>query len=481
MKEKERDIRARLKNDFIHYAEKCLKIRTKEGAVRALKLNSAQRHVHDCLEEQTRKTGRVRALILKGRQQGCSTYVEARFYWKVTHQKGVRAFILTHLDDASRNIYQMARRFHENCPPAVRPHAGLSNSRELVFDRLDSGYQVGTAKSQGVGRSNTIQYFHGSEVAYWANAADHVSGILQAVPDMAGTEVILESTSAGADGLFYKLCQDALRGRSEYIFIFVPWFWQEEYRKTPPADFMLSAEEKEYKNLYALDDAQMNWRRTKIYELGNVWTFRREYPATADEAFHTDQPGALWTRDIIHKNRRHKDDRPPMKRIVVAVDPATTSNRGSDETGIVVAGLGDDGHGYVLGDYSGKYTPAEWASVTVSLYYKYQADRVIAEVNQGGDMVEHTLRTFDPGIAYKAVHASRGKIARAEPVAALDQRGMIHHAGFFSALEDQMCRFDPLDGGKSPDRVDARTWAFTELMLTAKPPPAPRIWGGRYI
>jgi hypothetical protein len=172
MKKRERDIREKLKTDFIHYAEKCLKIRTKAGAIWPLKLNAAQLHIHACLEKQLQEKGRVRALVLKGRQQGCSTYVEARFYWKVTHQKGVRAFILTHLDDASRNIYQIVKRFHENCPAAVKPHTGFSNSRELVFDRLDSGYQVGTAKSSGVGRSNTLQYFHGSEVAYRANGVE---------------------------------------------------------------------------------------------------------------------------------------------------------------------------------------------------------------------------------------------------------------------------------------------------------------------
>jgi phage terminase large subunit-like protein len=103
---------------------------------------------------------------------------------------------------------------------------------------------------------------------------------------------------------------------------------------------------------------------------------------------------------------------------------------------------------------------------------------VIAEVNQGGDMVEHTLRSLDDKISYKAVHASRGKISRAEPIAALDSHGRIHHAGIFSALEDQMCRFDPLSGGASPDRVDARVWAMTELMLNKPPAEGPRLWGG---
>jgi hypothetical protein len=478
MNKRDREIRQQLKADFQHYARKCLKIRTKQGAIVPLALNAAQKYIHECLEEQRKQTGKVRALILKGRQQGCSTYVEARFYWKVTHHKGVRAFILTHLEDATRNIYDIMRRFHEYCPPQVRPHVSHANRRELIFDKLDSGYNVGTARSQGVGRSSTLQYFHGSEVAYWANAEEHLSGVLQAVPDLADTEVILESTSAGAQGMFYTMCEEARHGRSDYRLIFVPWFWQPEYRKAPPRDFVLTTEEKDYQAKFALDDAQMCWRRARIYEIGNIWTFRREYPATAEEAFHTDRPGALWTRETIHRNRCAFDSVPELKRIVVAVDPAVTANLNSDETGIIVAGLGDDGHAYVLDDLSGKYTPSEWADAVIGAYYKYKADRVIAEVNQGGDMVEHALRSFDAKLSYKAVHASRGKIARAEPIAALDSRGHIHHAGIFGALEDQMCRFNPAAGGKSPDRVDARIWALTELLLNRVTTEGPKAWSG---
>lgn len=476
MTEKERRIRARLMTDFAHYAVKCLKIRTKDGRIVPMKMNSAQAYIHAQLEEQLITTGRVRALILKGRQQGCSTYVQARFYWKVTHRRGVRAFILTHLDDASRGIYGMVQRFYENCPTPVRPHAARLSSREMLFGKLDSGYAVGTAKSSGVGRAQTLQYFHGSEVAYWAQAESHVSGALQAVPDVKGTEVILESTSAGAAGLFYQMCSEAQKGRGGYVFIFVPWFWQSEYRKTPPADFELTAEESDLTAVHTLDTEQIYWRRCKIDELGGVWTFRREYPSSADEAFHSDREGALWDRATIDQNRRHPADAPEMKRIVIAIDPAVSSHRHSDETGIIVAGLGADGRGYIMADLSGRMTPAEWSAAVVAAYYKYKADRVVAEVNQGGDLVEHTLRAVDPAIAYKAVHASRGKATRAEPIAALDARGMAHHLGVFAALEDQMCRFDPLDMLHSPDRVDARVWALTELMLNQKPPARPMIW-----
>ncbi len=470
------EILSRLRADFLHYAPRCLKIRTKGGRIEPFQLNRAQLHIHARLEAQLAETGRVRALILKGRQQGCSTYVEARFYWKVTQSTGVRAFILTHLEAASKNLYNIARRFHDNCPKPVKPSCSISSSRELLFDKLDSGYQIGTARSANTGRSATLQYFHGSEVAFWAHADDHVTGILQAVPDEAGTEVILESTSAGPDGLFYKMAMAALAGDSHYQLIFIPWFWQEEYRKTPPEVFTPTAEEIFYRDAFDLTAAQLCWRRQKIAELGGIFAFRREYPATVEEAFHSDHPAALWNREQLAQNRRTTRDLPAMRRIVVAIDPAVTSKRGSDETGIIVAGLGLDGHGYILADLSGIYPPAVWAEVAVQAYRDFEADRIVAEVNQGGEMVEFTLRTIDPRLPYKALRASRGKIVRAEPVAALDMQGKIHHAGHFPKLEDQMCAFNPLLGGTSPDRVDARVWAVTELMLSNPPSSGPKVW-----
>lgn len=476
MDSRERSIRYRLKNDFIHYAEKCLKIRTKKGDILPLQLNAAQLYIHRLLEEQLNKTGKIRALIVKGRQQGCSTYVEARYFWKVTHRTGCRAFILTHLEDASRALYEMARRFHDNCPDLVRPHISQANAKELVFDVLDSGYRIGTARSQGTGRSHTIQYFHGSEVAYWPQAESHMSGILQAVPDAEGSEVILESTSAGALGLFYQMCMAAQKGESDYQLIFVPWFWQTEYQKPVPNDFVASAEEEDLAQQYNLTKEQLCWRRSKIAELGSVWTFRREYPCSVAEAFHADQPGALWTRQVLQQNRKNKQDIPDMKRIVVAIDPAVKAVSSSDETGIIVAGLGVDGHGYILEDLSGRYRPSDWAQKALGAYYKYGADRIVAEVNQGGDMVEHTLRTIDPDVAYKSVHATRGKVVRAEPVAALDEQGKIHHVGLLTQLEDQMCGFNENVSRHSPDRVDARVWAITELMLSPPKMAAPVVW-----
>lgn len=175
-------------------------------------------------------------------------------------------------------------------------------------------------------------------------------------------------------------------------------------------------------------------------------------------------PGALWTPNIIMRNRVNT---PPvdMKRVVVAIDPAVSSNANSDETGIIVFGHGKDGHGYVLEDGSGKYRPHEWASKAVQLYREHGADRIIGETNNGGDMVESTLRAIDASIPYRAVHASRGKAKRAEPVAALYERNLIHHVGTFDKLELQMTSWTPDEQHYSPDRMDALVWAASWLML----------------
>lgn len=175
----------------------------------------------------------------------------------------------------------------------------------------------------------------------------------------------------------------------------------------------------------------------------------------------TDTPGALWKRDLIEKLRVR--DMPHLVRLVVAIDPATTANANSSETGIIVAGVGENGHGYVLEDLTISDSPLKWASQAITGYRKYQADRIVGEVNNGGDMVETTIRSVDPAVSFKQVRASRNKQTRAEPVSALYEQGLVHHVGMLGELEDQLCTWVP--GEKSPDRLDALVWAITELML----------------
>ena len=178
-------------------------------------------------------------------------------------------------------------------------------------------------------------------------------------------------------------------------------------------------------------------------------------------------PGALWKRQWLDEHRT--SEHPHLARIVVGVDPAVTSNETSDETGILVAGIGDDGHGYVLADGSGHYSPDGWARRSLSLLESHAGDRIIAEDNNGGELVESTLRTIDPSAPITRVHASRGKAARAEPVAALYEQGKVHHVGNFGALEDQLCSWEPLSTRRSPDRLDALVWALSSIMFTGRP------------
>jgi phage terminase large subunit-like protein len=187
-----------------------------------------------------------------------------------------------------------------------------------------------------------------------------------------------------------------------------------------------------------------------------------------------DNPNALWQRAQIDASRLPALPTDPaeraaflgtLRRIVVAVDPATTSNEHSDETGIVVAGIGRDQHFYVLADRSLIGTPDQWARAAVNAFREFDADRIIAETNNGGDMVEAVIRQVDRSVSYRKVTATRGKTIRAEPIAALYEQGRGHHVGAFDRLEDQMTEFDPTDVQrvKSPDRMDALVWAGTEL------------------
>jgi len=332
----------RLKDDFKYYAPRCLKIRTKEDGVKPFELNDAQAYIHEIAEQQQLETGRVRIIVLKGRQQGMSTYIEGRFYHKVTHQEGQRAYILTHQGDATNNLFAMVARYHENCPPEVRPHTDRDSGKELNFDLIDSGYKVGTAGTKGAGRSSTIQYFHGSEVAFWPHAETHAAGALQAVPTTSG-EVWLESTSEGMGNYFYRMWVQAVAGLNGFIAVFIPWFWQSEYALEVPDGMAWDDDELELLDEFEeMSEENLAWRRMKIAELPDgLAQFKREYPNTPQEAFESAGYRQLIsavnvTRALANGEKRHPDGtlvieaRGPM---VMGVDPARF---GDDRLGIAL-------------------------------------------------------------------------------------------------------------------------------------------------
>ncbi len=336
-------LRQRLKDDFEFYAPRCLKILDKAGRVASFSLNESQRRLHEIAQRQLKEKGWVRLLVLKGRQQGISTYVEGRFYWKVSHKKGTRAYILTHEDKATANLFAMVRRYHEHCPPKVRPHTSNSSATELVFDILDSRYGLGTAKAKATGRGATPRFFHGSEVAFWPMAQTHMAGILQGVPsgdEAMGTEIILESTANGVSGdgkWFYENCQAARSGDSDFELVFLPWFLEPGYRRKPPEGWEPSADEWEYASIYGLAADQLYWRNRKIQEMGGGDAggrlFCQEYPANIDEAYLSEDDTALIRAESILEAMQRRPAEHAYGPLLIGVDPA---RYGDDKTAIVI-------------------------------------------------------------------------------------------------------------------------------------------------
>ena len=202
------------------------------------------------------------------------------------------------------------------------------------------------------------------------------------------------------------------------------------------------------------------FRRTIVRRFEGTRLGRQElYAELMDEA-----EGALWKHSDIEDYRVAKQ--PVMLRIVVAIDPAVTSGESSDDTGIMVAGIGRDQRGHILQDLSGRYTPRQWAKKSCDAYTEWEADMVIGEANNGGDLVEANIRTINTRIPFRKVHASRGKQARAEPIASLYEQGRVSHVGTFAELESEMCTWEPNSGMRSPSRLDAAVWALTELDIT---------------
>jgi hypothetical protein len=317
-----------LRENLPVFAEECLIVRGKDTRFVPFVFNDSQQYVHERLEQQKREMGWVRALILKGRQQGISTYTAARYYCRSSTNTGVNVYILAHEQPASDNLFGMVDRFQRNNPLA--PHVGISNTKELIFDTLDSSYSVATAGTKAGGRSRAISLFHGSEVAFWANAPDHFAASVQGVPLAPDTEVILESTSAGPTGEFHERWADAEAGRGDYIPIFLPWWLAKEYSRPPPPGFELRNEpdeesqmsEQEYADTWKLSNAQMCWRRNKIIEVRDPGLFRREYPANPAEAW-TETGANHPFISAIHVLRARKRQREAVGPLILGVDPAS--------------------------------------------------------------------------------------------------------------------------------------------------------------
>jgi hypothetical protein len=320
----------KLECDLPYFAETVLRIRPKSGGLEPLVFNSAQLELHRRLEDQLAKTGKVRAIVLKARQLGISTMIAARFLKKTIQTPGIRTIIIAHTRPASGNLFKMIRRYVEHMPLDVKPSIGTQNQQELIFDRVDSGYAVAVATEEGAGRSDTAQLLHGSEAAFWQDMQEQLSALLQTVPRLPGSEVILESTGNTYGDAFHQLWRAAEAGESEFQPIFLSWAMQKEYRDTPPEDFKRSSEENRLAELHGLDDGQLYWRRLKIAELRSEDYFKREYPLTPDEAFLASAFDSFIPSTAVMAARKTADIE-AYGPLLIGVDPA---GAGADSTAI---------------------------------------------------------------------------------------------------------------------------------------------------
>lgn len=401
----------RFREDYPLFARACLKILDKEGKLVPFVFNTPQEILHEAVEAQKAEKGWVRALVLKARKQGVSTYVQGRNYNRTTLWKHQHSYILTHEQPATEVIFEIVERFQRTNPLA--PIVGTSNAKELSFAKLESSYTVATAGTKAGGRGGTPRFFHGSEVAFWPNAKDHFKGSVNAVPDSPGTEIILESTANGPSGEFYERWQDAVAGRGDYIAVFIPWFASPEYAREPEEGFELSAEnedgelsEVEYAELFGLTLSQMCWRRAKIQAVGGSAAFRQEYPATAEEAFvSADKSSYIDPLSVLRaRKRRGVVAGGPL---IMGVDPA---GAGGDRFSVTFR------RGYVIEKviWRDKLTATEAVAWLRGLIDEEQPERVFIDSGGLGAPIITFLKSAGPVYAKVVIGVNFGSKSQAK-------------------------------------------------------------------
>lgn len=319
------------------FAKNFLVIHDKSGNKLKFDMNRAQLYVHERLESQLKATGKVRALILKGRQQGISTLIQARYFHKIITKRGKKAFILTHLSDATRAIFEMTKRYSENIDAALFPSPDKKNDNTLMYNGLESGYRVGTAGSVEVGRGMTNQYLHLSEYGFYKDAAKIGMGLMNTVAEIADTEIIKESTANGQANDFYLDWLEAKNGKSRYQAIFVPWYWQDEYC-IDDINFIATDQEREWLEQFGsngLKPGHLNWRRIKMQDIKGDYEqkcrkFRQEYPFTDDEAFLSSITDTFIQVEWVKKARQTVVESEAT--LVIGIDVA---RKGEDRSAII--------------------------------------------------------------------------------------------------------------------------------------------------
>jgi hypothetical protein len=404
-------MRKRLRDEFPLYAKAALKVRSKDAEIVPFVLNEAQRRLCALIDRQVAETGQVRIVILKGRQMGLSTAVGGRLFSRVSQREAKKAMVVTHHSDSTRALFEMTKRFYDECPDFLRPETRYNNKRELTFHGLNSSYVVATAGGDSIGRGEMLTHLHLSEVGFWpkSNGSDIFNGLVQAVPNTPDTEIYVESTAQGMSGLFYDLWTRACKGRGHkdwngYDPIFLPWPISDEYREQVPVDFERTHEEARLAQEHGLDNEQLMFRRIKIGTVGHD-KFRQEFPLTADEAFLTSGRPVFHPESLLELRKEHL--REPLDRLTMLEggqweshptwgelhvyhehDPAETYTLGAD------VGLGVkrdwsvcqvlDSKRRQVAVWRGQAPPYRFAEILCSLGRKYNEGLIVPESNGPG-------------------------------------------------------------------------------------------------
>ena len=397
------------------YIEQCLWIKNKSGQVQRLKLNPPQEKLYEAVRNLDRAGKPIRIIILKARQEGFSTLTEALiFHGAVTHRNR-EALIVAHREDATSNLFRMSKRYFDLLDEPMKPMLKASNARELVFENpsknpkerekrpgLRSRIRCVTAGGKGIGRSDTLQYVHISEYAFWPDGAggkaETLLGILQAVPAEAGTMVVIESTANGYDD-FKSMWDRAVAGENDFTPLFFAWFENPEYRKPVSPGTEWTAEEKELQERYGLEDEQLSWRRWCIQNNcgGDVSKFHQEYPSNAEEAFLHSGEGVFDNEQVQARMERCTD---PIARGRIEDGRWIEKEQGEiciyekPETGVPyviggdTAGEGSDWFtGIVINNVSGR--------IVATLRRQYSEPEYVKQVQELGRMYNNALLSIE--------------------------------------------------------------------------------------
>ncbi len=397
----------KLRSDFLFFTEHILYLRGRSGKRINFRLNKAQKILWHEIKKQQQEESQVRLVVLKGRQMGISTFIAALNFYQGWSRMGQHSFIMAHRKDAAQNLMHILQNFINGLPPEITPKQINKSASAFKLRQQDSFWQILTAGASDVGRSESIQFLHASEVAFWDNAATHLTALFACVPEDCNSHIIIESTANGKAGAFYDLCKAAQRENSPFKLIFLPWFLEPTYKAKPKekiSDFW-----KKYQTKYKLSDSQVAWAINKNASFAATESkegdkelslkFQREYPAEIEDAFKATISDGLIHVDTVNKALRHKAQFDKYSPLILGVDLA----RGGKDKSWMISRRGrqlglEVNEGNEVDD---AMQQADWIATYIE---KYNPARVFIDAGAHGAAVYDRLKQLGFGCKVEAVY-----------------------------------------------------------------------------